>query len=55
MHLSASMDTALMRGKFSTSCVQSFMLHGGETWPVKNEKSAEMRITRWMCGVNVAV
>ena len=28
----------LMRVKFDTSCVRSFMLHGSETWPVKKER-----------------
>jgi len=40
------------------SCVQSSMLHGSETWPVrkKNEvalQRAEMRMFRWMCGVKL--
>jgi len=34
------------------------MLHGGETWPVRKENEvallqAEMRMVRWMCGVNL--
>jgi len=33
------------------------MLHGSETWPVRKEnvvalQRAEMRMVRWMCGVN---
>ena len=35
-------------------CVQSSMLHGSETWPVRKENEvalqwAEMRMVRWMC------
>jgi len=32
------------------------MLHGSETWRVKNEvalQQEEMRIIRWMCGIKV--
>jgi len=34
------------------------MLHGSETWPVRKENEvalprAEMRMVRWMCGVNL--
>jgi len=34
------------------------MLHGSETWPVRKEnvvalQRAEMRMVRWMCGVNL--
>ena len=34
------------------------MLHGSETWPVRNENEVtlqrtEMRMVRWMCNVNV--
>ena len=34
------------------------MLDGSETWPVKAEneltlQQAEMRMIRWMCGVNI--
>jgi len=36
--------------------VQSSMLHGSETWPVRKEnevalQQAEMRMVRWMCGI----
>ena len=42
---------ALHRGS-----VQSCMLYGSETWPVKKEnelalQQAEIRMIRWMCGV----
>jgi len=48
----------LMRGKLYRSCVCSFMLHGGDLWPVNkgNEltlQRAEMRMIRWVCGIKV--
>jgi len=48
----------IMRGRLSSSCVQSSMLHGSETWPVRKEnvvalQQAEMRMVRWMCGVKL--
>ena len=38
--------------------MQSSMLHGSETWPVRKENEvalqrAEMRMVRWMCNVKV--
>jgi len=38
--------------------VQSSMLYGSETWPVRKEnevelKRAEMRMVRWMCGIKL--
>jgi len=38
--------------------VQSSMLHGSETWPVRKEnevalQQAEMRMVRWMCNVKI--
>jgi len=47
-----------VRGRFHSSCVRSSMLHGSETWPVRNENEvalqrAEMRMVRWMCGVKL--
>jgi len=58
-----SKDVSLiMRGKLhssvQTACVQSSMLHGSETWPVRKEnvvalQRAEMRLVRWMCGVKL--
>ena len=40
--------------------MQSSMLHGSETWPVRKENEmallrAEMRMVRWMCNVKVKV
>jgi len=48
----------IMRGRLYSSCVRSSMLHGSETWPVKNEnvvalQRAEMRMVRWMCGIKL--
>jgi len=47
-----------MRGKLYRIYVRGCVLHGSETLPVKKENEltlpwAEMRITRWMCGVKV--
>ena len=46
------------RGRLYSSCVQSSMLHGSETWPVRKENElalqrAEVRVVRWMCNVKV--
>ena len=48
----------IRRGRLYSSCVQSSMLHGSETWPVRKEnevalRRAEMRMVRWMCNVKV--
>jgi len=45
-----------VRGRLYSSCVQSSMLHGSETWPVRKENKvalqrSEMTMGRWMCGV----
>ena len=47
-----------VRGRLYGSCVQSSMLHGSETWPVRKENEmahqwAEMRMVRWMCDVKL--
>ena len=47
-----------MRGRLYSSCVRSSMLHGSETWPVRKEnvvalQRAEMRMVRWICGVEL--
>jgi len=47
-----------VRGRLYSSCVQSSMLHGSETWHVRKENEvalqrAEMRMVRWMCGVKL--
>jgi len=44
----------LMRGKLYRSCVHSCILHGSEN--KENEltlQQAEMRMIRWMCGIEV--
>jgi len=48
----------IMTGRLYSSCVQSSMLHGSETWPVSKEnvmalQRAEMRMVRWMCGIKL--
>ena len=48
----------IVRGRLYSSCVQSSMLHGSETWPVRKEDEvalqwAEMRMVRWMCGIKL--
>jgi len=48
----------IMRGRLYSSCVQSSMLHGSETWPARKENEvalqrAEMRMVRWKCNVKV--
>ena len=47
-----------VRWRLYSSCVQSSVLHGSETWPVRKENEvvlqrAEMRMVRWMCGVKL--
>ena len=47
-----------MRGRLYSSCVQSSMLHGSKTWPVRKKNDvalqrAEMQMVRWMCGVKL--
>ena len=48
----------VVRGRLCGGCVRGGMLHGGETWPVGKEdvvalQRAEMRMVRWMCGVEL--
>ena len=48
----------IIRGRLYSSCVQSGMLHGSKTWPVRKEnvvalQRAEMRMVTWMCGVKL--
>jgi len=48
----------IVRGRLYSSCVQSSILHGSETWPVRKENEvalqwAELRMVRWMCGVKL--
>ena len=49
-----------VRGRLYSSCVQSSMLHGCETWPVRKENEvalqrAEIRMVRWVCSVKLQV
>ena len=52
--LLTNMEVSLiMRGKLFSSCVQSSMLCGSETWPARKEnvvalQRAEMRMVRWI-------
>ena len=44
----------IRRGRLYSSCVQSSMLHGSETWPVRKENEvalqrAGMRMIRCVC------
>jgi len=48
----------IVRGTLYVSCVQSSMLHGSETWPVRKEnevalQQAEITVFRWTCGVKL--
>ena len=45
-------------GRLYSNCVQSSMLHGSETWPIRKENEvvlqrAGMRVVRWMCGIKL--
>jgi len=45
----------VVRGRLYSSCGQSSMLHGSETWLIRKENEAvlwraDMRMVRWMCG-----
>ena len=47
-----------MRRRLYSSCVRRSILHGSETWSVRKENEValqwvEMRMVRWICGVNV--
>jgi len=48
----------IVRGRLYSSCVQSCMLHGSETWPVRKENEvplqrAEIRMVKCMCGIKL--
>jgi len=52
------MKVCLWRLNLYSSCVQSSMLHGSDTWPVRKENEvelqwAEMRMVRWMRGIKL--
>jgi len=47
-----------VRGTLHSSCVQSSMLHGSETWPIRKEnevalRRAHMTVVRWICGIKL--
>jgi len=51
-------DISIRRRRLYSSCVQSNMLHGSETWHVRKEnevalQQAEMTMVRWMCNVKI--
>jgi len=53
-----SLTSLIMKGRRYSSCVQSSMLHGSETWPVRKDNEvalqrAETTMVRWMCDVKV--
>ena len=57
-YVTSKVISLLTRGKLHKDCVQSCMLHGCETWPVKQDNElthqwAEMIMIRQTCGVNV--
>ena len=48
----------MVRGRLYSSYVQSSILHGSETWPIRkaNEvalQRAVIRMVRWMCGIKL--
>jgi len=48
----------IVRGTLYSSCVQSSMLYGSETWLIRKENEvalqrAQTRMVRWMCGVKL--
>ena len=47
-----------VKGRVYRSCVQTVLLYGSETWPVRSEdvqrmERAERMMVRWMCGVSL--
>jgi len=48
----------IVRGRLYSSCVQSSILHGTETWPIRKENEvalqwSEVRMVRWMCSIKL--
>jgi len=48
----------IMRGRLYSSCAQSSILHGSETWLARKEnvvalQRAEMKMVWWMCGTKL--
>ena len=47
-----------LKWKIYRACVQSVLLHGSETWPMKVDdldrlERMERMMVRWMCGVSL--
>ena len=46
-----------LKGKVYATCVRSCLMHGSETWPMKEHElklnHTEMSMIRWMCGVKL--
>ena len=47
-----------LKGKIYKACVQSVLVYGSETWPMKEEdrrrlERSERMMVRWMCGVTL--
>ena len=59
--LLTSKDISLsVRGRLYSSCVQSSMLHGSETWPIRKENEvalqrAQMRMVRWIVALSYKI
>ena len=53
-HCLTSRDISLIRrGTLYSSCVQSSMLHGSETWPVRKDKKAASHRVAWSVALSV--
>ena len=55
-HLDFQRSLFKLKSKVYGSCVQSYMMYGSETWPMKKWHESilertEMRMVRWMCGI----
>src|SRR6185436_17729574 len=47
-----------LKGKIYKACIQSVMVYGSETWPMKSSDLSrlvrtERMMARWMCGVKL--
>jgi len=45
----------IIRGRLYSSCVQSSMLHGSETWPVRKDKKLSYRRGTVRCVVSIEI
>ena len=48
----------IVKGRLYSSFMRSSMLHGSDTWPIRNKNEvahqwAEMGMVRWMCGIKL--